>query len=119
MIISAIFTFIVFGLELFGYIDEGGYLIGFMGMELTIIFGLLGTTSYLDIKEVLKDNTNVLETNTKILENNNKILQNHTKILEDHSKNQNKMINNQNMMVNNQDRMIDLLGEIRDSLRKR
>ena len=82
MIASMIFTFIVVILEILGYIDETGFLLGIIGIELTMAFGLLGTTSYLDIGEVLKDNTNVLETNTKILENNNKILQNHTKILE-------------------------------------
>ncbi len=71
MIASMIFTFIVVILEILGYIDETGFLLGIIGIELTMAFGLLGTTSYLDIRETLEKNT---------------------EILENHSKNQNRMI---------------------------
>lgn len=64
MIISAVFTFTVIVLELLGIIHKAGFLLGLVGIELTLIFGLLGTVSSLDTTQTLKDHTNILNKQT-------------------------------------------------------
>jgi large-conductance mechanosensitive channel len=74
MILSGILVILGLIMELMKY-GGTGLVVGLFGIWLTLVFGLMSTTSSLDVDDMLENSTKILNKHTEILERNTKLLE--------------------------------------------